>query len=194
MSPIKIQPGGAIYRLKVQLAGIEPPIWRRLLIPSNTKLEQLHECIQQAFGWQDNHLHVFKIAGQQYGDPDNPPGGDFISERGTKTKLKFLDLKTGDKFVYQYDFGDDWIHEVLIESIEAPDPNGYYPDCIGGARACPPEDCGGIPGYLHLVEAMSDSKHPAHAELLDWLGRAYDPESFDLKQSRPKGLLMMTIS
>ncbi len=183
--------------MKVTLLGISPEIWRRFLFPGNSKLEQVHESIQIAFGWQNCHLHEFEIVGQRYGDPDNPLDSDFISERATKCKLKFLNLKPGDTFIYRYDFGDDWTHEIEIEDLLPPDPNGYYPDCIAGARACPPEDCGGIPGYQNLLEAVADAGHPDHDQLLNWAGGDFDPENFDLKEAHScigSMLMMMTLS
>ncbi len=194
MSLLTIKPGAFVYQVKVTLLGITPHIWRRFLLPGNTKLEQVHEAIQSAFGWQNCHLHQFEIGGQRYGDPENPPSGDFISERATKSKFKFLNLKPGDKFIYRYDFGDDWAHEIEIEEELAPDPEGRYPDCIDGARACPPEDCGGIPGYQHFLEAISDPNNPERDDLLKWAGGTFDPEEFDLKKARRGILLMMTLS
>lgn len=172
------------------MLGITPSVWRRLLLPGNTKLEQVHECIQGAFGWQNCHLHEFEIAGKRYGDPDTAHGDqEIISERGTKSKLKFFDLQVGDKFLYVYDFGDDWRHELEIEAIVPPVPDGYYPDCIAGARACPPEDCGGVPGYLRLVRPLA---------VVGSTQQSFDADSFELKEAR-KGLtsyalLMMTLS
>ena len=190
MSPLTIKPGAVVFQVKVTLVGITPAVWRRFLLPGNTKLEQVHECIQGAFGWQNCHLHEFGIAGKRYGDPDAADGDrEIISERGTKSKLKFFDLQAGDKFFYVYDFGDDWRHEIEVEAILPPDPNGWYPSCIAGARACPPEDCGGVPGYLRLVRplAVVGSAQPR-----------FDADRFDLKEAQ-KGvdsyaLLMMTLS
>lgn len=191
MSLITIKPGAVVFQVRVTLVGITPAVWRRFLLPGNTKLEQVHECIQGAFGWQNCHLHEFEIAGKRYGDPDSAHGDrEIISERGTKSKLKFFDLQAGDKFLYIYDFGDDWRHELEIEAILPPDPNGYYPDCIGGARACPPENCGGLPGYQRLVRRSLTVVGSAQS--------SFDADRFDLKEAR-KGLtsyalLMMTLS
>lgn len=100
MTKLGINPGAKIYQLKITLCGIEPPIWRRVLVPGNIKLDMLHETIQGAMGWKNCHLHEFVINGTTYGDPDNPPHGTLTSEHGTKTKLKFLNLQPGDKFMY----------------------------------------------------------------------------------------------
>lgn len=188
MSPT-IKPGAVVFQVRVTLLGITPAIWRRFLLPGNIKLEQVHECIQGAFGWQNCHLHEFEIAGKRYGDPDGNGDRALISERGTKSKLKFFDLQVGDKFLYIYDFGDDWRHELEIEAILPPDPKGFYPDCIAGARACPPEDCGGVSGYLRLVRQLT---------LVGSTLPSFDAERFDLKEARkglaPYGLMMMTLS
>lgn len=189
MSPLTIKPGAVVFQVRVTLLGITPAVWRRLLLPGNTKLEQVHECIQGAFGWQNCHLHEFEIAGKRYGDSDGNGNRALISERGTKSKLKFFDLQVGDKFLYIYDFGDDWQHELEIEAILPPDPKGFYPDCIAGARACPPEDCGGVPGYLRLVRQLT---------LVGSTLPSFDAERFDLEEARkgltPYALLMMTLS
>lgn len=190
LSLLTIKPGAIVFQVRVTLLGITPAVWRRFLLPGNTKLEQVHECIQGAFGWENCHLHEFEIAGKRYGDPDAADGDrEITSERGTKSKLKFFDLKAGDKFLYVYDFGDDWRHELEVEAILPPDPDGYYPSCIAGARACPPEDCGGVPGYLRLVRplAVVGSTQPS-----------FDADRFDLKEAQKGldsfGLLMMTLS
>jgi len=190
LSPIKVKPGAVVFQVKVSLVGITPAIWRRFLLPGNIKLEQVHECIQGAFGWQNCHLHEFEIGGKRYGDPDAADGNnEIISERATKSKLKFFDLAVGDRFFYVYDFGDCWRHEIEVEAILPPDPHGYYPNCIAGARACPPEDCGGVPGYLRLVRplAVVGSSQPS-----------FDADRFDLKEAQkgltPFALLMMTLS
>src|SRR3984957_19401158 len=97
-----IKPGAVLFQVKVTIVGIEPAIWRRFLLPGNTKLEQVHECIQGAFGWENCHLHEFHIDGTRYGDPDTADGAKLINERGTKSKLKFLNLAVGDKFLYHW--------------------------------------------------------------------------------------------
>lgn len=184
MTKLGINPGAVIFQLKITLYGIQPEIWRRVLVPGNMKLDMLHETIQGAMGWQNNHLHEFVVNGTTYGDPDNPPHGSFVSERGTKTKLKFLGLQPGDKFLYRYDFGDNWTHHVLIEQILEPAAGDIYPKCIAGERACPPEDCGGPPGYEHLLEVLGNPAHDEYEELIEWLAGAFDPEDFDVNAYR----------
>ena len=179
MTKLGINPGAKLFKIKVTLLGVKPEIWRRLLVPGNIRLDMLHETIQCSMGWKDCHLHAFHIKGTVYGDPDNPPAENFKTERGTRSKLKFLDLQVGDKFLYVYDFGDDWVHEVLIEEISEPVPKETYPRLIGGERNCPPEDCGGPPGYESLLRILADPSDPQYGETLEWLGGSFDPEGFD---------------
>lgn len=179
MTKLGINPGAVIFQLKITLCGIQPEIWRRVLAPGNIRLDMLHETIQGAMGWKDSHLHEFVVNGTTYGDPDNPPHGAFASECGTKTKLKFLDLRPGDKFIYRYDFGDDWTHEVMVEGILEAVPKETYPKCVAGERACPPEDCGGPPGYEHLLQVLGNPNDPEYEDLSAWVGGIFDAENFD---------------
>ena len=88
--------------------------------------------------------------------------------------------EAGDKFVYEYDFGDSWEHVILVEKILQLETGVNYPICLGGKRACPPEDCGGIWGYGDLLEAIQDPTHPEHKDMLEWLGGSFNPEGFDV--------------
>lgn len=184
MGKLGKNPGAVIFQLKITVCGIQPEISRCVLAPGNMKLDMLHETIQGAMGWKDSHLHEFVIKGTTYGDPDNPPHGSFASERGTKTKLKFLDLQPGDTFIYRYDFGDEWTHEILVEEIQEPVPNEIYPKCIAGERACPPEDCGGPPGYEHLLRLLGNRNDPEYEHLREWVGATFDPGMFDVSARR----------
>lgn len=173
--------GGQVFQLKVALAGIRPPIWRRLLSDGATTLDDLHDVIQVAFGWYGYHLHDFEIGGRQYGVPD--PDWDFgpprIDER--KTRLDAV-ASEGSTFRYIYDFGDWWEHKITVEKVlpDAGDAGDVeLPALIKGKRACPPEDCGGPWGYGDLLEILADPKHPEHAERIEWLGQPFDPEEFD---------------
>ena len=130
--------------LKVSLHGIRPPIWRRLLVPSTCTLAQLHAAIQAAFGWKDCHLHAFTIYGEDYGPRDPEGEVDVKSERIT---LATLGLGLKEKFRYVYDFGDDWVHDITVEKVYVPETPLSVPVCLGGKRAGPPEDCGGVWGY-----------------------------------------------
>jgi hypothetical protein len=175
----------SIYQIKITLMDSKPPIWRRLLISSETTLSKLHDIIQAAMGWQDSHLHAFNIHGQQYSAP-NPYDPGHLAELGMKStsrvKLGSLISAEGEKFRYEYDFGDDWQHQILIEKILPPVPQQKLPVCIQGKRACPPEDVGGVWGYDTFLEAIKDPKHPEHEMYTEWIDGDFDPEEFDLDE------------
>lgn len=172
-----------IYQIKITLEHSKPPIWRRLLISSETTLPKLHRIIQQAMGWYDSHLHAFDIHGVQYSAP-LPYDTGHLAELGMKStnrvKLNKLITREGEKFRYEYDFGDDWQHKILVEKILPPDPKQKLPICIKGKRACPPEDVGGVWGYDSFLEAINDPNHPEHEMYVEWIGEGFDPEAFDL--------------
>jgi hypothetical protein len=173
------EPGDPIYQVKITLLGVEnPPVWRRVLVPAAIRLDRLHEVIQAAMGWQNYHLHAFVDGQTYYGVPD--PDLPYRDEHTTKLN----DLAApGDRLLYNYDFGDDWDHEILIEEATVATPDGRYPRCVAGEAACPPEDVGGWPGYSRLVGILTDRGHEEHQDMLDWLGldnhNQFDPERFD---------------
>jgi hypothetical protein len=170
-----------IYQLKVTLADIRPPIWRRVLVPAGFTLADLHETIQAVMGWQDYHLHQFIVEDEYYGVPDPEFEGTVDMQDERLVYLGEIIPAKGFQFHYEYDFGDSWLHEVLVEEVRAPDLAGHYPVCTGGRRACPPEDVGGVPGYELFLEAIRNRRHPEHAEMLEWAGGSFDPEAFDLE-------------
>ena len=173
-------------RLRIALREIEPEIWRVLLIRESSSLAQLHDAIQRAMGWTNSHLHDFEIHGQRFTDLETWEGFDEADEPGDTwaTRLCDLQLEERDSFTYLYDFGDHWMHDVVVEEI-IPVPKGQrLPMCIAGARACPPEDCGGPHGYFELLEALHDAAHPEHESYLVWVGGSFDPEAFDLRKAR----------
>lgn len=173
--------GPAILQVKIALLDIEPAIWRRVLVPAEMTLDQLHEVIQAAFGWWNYHLHQYLIDGKRYALPDPEYDDDLLPPSLDERSVQIRDLLAASSIVYEYDFGDDWKHLVEIESVAmAHEPGVRYPICTGGERACPREDCGGPPGYERLLEALADPMHEEHAELKRWAGRRYDPEKFDL--------------
>ena len=172
-----------IYQIKVTLKNSKPPIWRRLLVPSDVTLDRLHVIIQAAMGWYDAHLHQFIVDGDiHFGEP-HPDywGPEMLDER--KFKLNQVAPGAKSKIIYEYDFGDSWEHVVLVEKELVWDPEQTYPVCIKGRRACPPEDAGGIWMYNYFVESMRNPEHPEYPgneDFLDWLGEDFDPEAFDL--------------
>lgn len=167
-----------IWKLKVTLRGIRPAVWRRLEVPAELSLFELHRVIQGAMGWSDSHLHQFIHRGTYYGAPDREFGLPTVSER--RTRLTDLLERPKDRLAYEYDFGDSWEHDVVLEGIEATQPGARYPRVTAGKRACPPEDVGGCHGYAEFVAAISDPGHDEHQSMLTWAGGRFDPERFDL--------------
>ena len=171
-----------IYQLKVTLLDTNPPIWRRLLVPSELTLAQLHDVLQIAMGWEDYHLHEFSAGGRRFGPPD--PEDQFMAddvEDERRVRVFGLFGRTGAKAVYTYDFGDTWEHSIVLEKRLPAAPNMIYPICTDGQLACPPEDCGGIPGFYDLLDALRQPTHEQHQELRDWVGGDYDPEAFSIE-------------
>jgi hypothetical protein len=183
------------YQLKVTLDGIEPPIWRRLLVPGDINLVKLHEVLQVAMGWTNSHLHQFIVGDTYYVIPDEDFEGSSESKDERRYTLAQLAKRKGANVVYEYDFGDGWEHLIAVEEVRAADAKTVQAQCLDGARACPPEDVGSIPGYDHFLKAIKNPKHPEHEEMLEWIGGRFDPEAFsvaganeDLKNWRKHGL------
>ncbi|GAB3257162.1 plasmid pRiA4b ORF-3 family protein [Kineosporia babensis] len=179
-----------VYQIKVGLRDAKPPIWRRLLVPADVTLADLHKVIQSSFNWDDSHLHAFETPYGDFGHADPELG----HQADSSITLEQVAPSVKDKIVYTYDFGDDWEHQILVEKISPADPMVEYPVCTGGRRAAPPEDCGGIWGYQETIEALADPSHPEHAVQLEWMGLAdpddFDPAAFDLGEinERLRGL------
>jgi hypothetical protein len=169
-----------VYQMKVTLKGIKPPIWRRLQVASTTTLAQLHRVIQRVMGWEGYHLYQFVVGGLEYGDPTILE--EMEGEDAGRVSLATLVRGEKNTFLYEYDFGDSWEHELLIEKILPLDKAKDYPTCLTGKRACPPEDCGGIWGYAGFLEAIRDPQHPEHEEMLEWVGGEFDPDAFNLDE------------
>ena len=164
-------------QIKVTLSGIRPPIWRRLAVSDEATLAQLHDVLQVAMGWEDCHLHCFRIDGVRYG-PDDERGFD-LDETDESTVTVAQAFATARRGVYEYDFGDSWEHELLVEKTEVPAVLSGVALCSTGKRACPPEDCGGVWGYANLLSGLADPTHEEHDELLEWAGEDFDPEAFE---------------
>ena len=165
------------YEIRVQLRDIEPPIWRILRVPSRTSLLKLHKIVQRAMGWTNSHLHLFEIDGKPYGEGDFEWDFDVQDYRGMRLDKIFTEGRTS--ILYEYDLGDSWRHDItLLGTMEGETEEKIA--CIAGARACPPEDCGGVTGYCYLLEALADPEHDEHDMLLEWSGGRFDPEAFDV--------------
>jgi hypothetical protein len=170
----------SIYQIKVTLEGTKPPIWRRIQVPADITLYDLHRILQVTMGWTDSHLHQFIIGEKFYGEPDEEFRMEMVDER--KTKLNRVIKVAKAKFRYEYDFGDSWLHKLEVGKILEPEPGVHYPRCIKGSRNGPPEDCGGVWGYSELLETIGDPGHPEYADRLEWLDGEFDREAFDIDE------------
>jgi len=170
-----------IYGIKVTLLGTKPPIWRRLLVPASITLAKLHDVLQTAMGWHDCHMHEFRAGERHFGRPDPEDISMGMQVENERTiRLSSVLRRAGAKLIYTYDFGDNWEHAIVLEKQLPPLPDASYPICIDGKLACPPDDCGGIPGYYELVDAFADAEHERNEELRDWLGYDFDPMAFSI--------------
>lgn len=178
-----------IYQFKIILSGIEPGIWRIIDVPESYSFWDLHVAIQDSMGWLDYHLHEFDPetntaeSSKRIGIPDGP--GDESIYASWEIKISEIFKKVGETVVYSYDFGDGWRHSVELLKVFPCGSESDYPKCIDGERACPPEDCGGVPGYQRLLEVLSDPEDEDHSDMVEWLkGHAknyhpYNPSVFD---------------
>jgi hypothetical protein len=173
-----------LYQFKVTLVESKPPIWRRIQV-KNCTLEKFHEQIQTAMGWANSHLHRFEVKGERYGDPELLDAGydDSHCIDSTITKISEVIPKDGKRihFLYLYDFGDNWRHEVIFEGCLRAESGQRYPLCIEGERNCPPEDVGGVWGYAEFLDALADPSHEEHEDFKQWAGH-FDPEEFDAEK------------
>ena len=160
--------------------GIDPPIWRRIQTKDCT-LEELHALIQVTMGWGFEHLYRFNIGGVEYTDLEMANDEDVEDACGTQLSEVLPARNRRPRFQYEYDFGDEWNHQLIVEERFLPEEGVKYPICVAGQRACPPEDCGGHWSYHDFVEAVSDPKHRQHEEILEWVGGGFDPEVFDIE-------------
>jgi hypothetical protein len=173
---MEARPSG--FQIKVTLEGIRPPIWRRLVVNGDATLTQLHDVLQVAMGWQNCHLHGFRIGDARYGPADH---GGLDPGEIDESKVRVAEaLTTHEQGTYEYDFGDSWEHQLVVEEAGVPITPRSVATCTAGKRSCPPEDCGGIWGYANLLEALADPTHEEHEELTDWIGEDFDPERFDI--------------
>lgn len=172
-----------IYRIKITLENVKPPVWRRIEVPGDVTLARLHAIIQRVVGWDDYHMWSFQVGKTEYqtgsaemfdfrGSPKpRSPAGTTLEQATEAQRISFR---------YWYDFGDDWFHTLKVERVADPEPGAIYPRCLEGARACPPEDCGGPWGYQNFLKAVTNPKHPEHEEMLEWIGGEWDAEAFDV--------------
>lgn len=167
-----------VHQLKVTLRGVKPSVWRRIVVRSVLPLGELALILEGAMGWLGGHLHAFDVDGISYGSPDPDWPSDDLDEN--QCRLGQVLTAVGDKMRWDYDFGDGWEHNVVVEKIFEAEPGVEYPICLAGKRACPPEDCGGPHGYAQLLEVLADPNHPEHEELKEWAPIDFDPDYFNV--------------
>ena len=184
-----IEPAGLLetdlrtYILKVTLMETDPPIWRRLAVRGDTTLRRLDRIIQTAMGWTNSHLHTFTAGGVIYADPSPEWEIDVKDER--RFRVERIAREDGEAFIYEYDMGDSWRHQVLVEEVRIGWGGTDGPVCLSGARACPPEDCGGVHGYYETLEILRNPRHEEYEQTKRWIegmtGGPFDPEAFDVE-------------
>lgn len=182
-APSAVGPAGArtdtAYQLKITLRHVRPPVWRRVVVPGSLTLGALHQVVQTSMGWTDSHLHEFEVAGTRYGAPD-PEATGWGEPARSEDEVRLDQIaEEGSTLRYTYDFGDDWRHDVLVEQVRSPQPGERLPLCLGGRRACPPEDVGGALGYAGFLAAYDDPDHEEHDEVRSWAGPYFRPAVFD---------------
>lgn len=174
---------GSTMQLRVELQHITPAIWRRLVVSAEVTLDVLHDILQVAFGWTDSHLHDFRVADARFGMADVAEELLVVDERAAPIGAVACE---GTSFVYLYDYGDSWEHAITVECVSEPTTEPVVVECLGGARACPPEDCGSVPGYENLLRILADPTDEEYRDMKRWVGRAFDPEKFDLDKVNKK--------
>lgn len=181
-----------VFQFKITLRGITPPIWRRIQVPARYSFWDLHVAIQDAMGWFDYHLHAFRFRQLnrkmiEIGIPTEQ-FEEFVVLPGWDIAMTDYFKEPGDVAEYEYDFGDSWQHEILLEGLLLKEKRVKYPRCLAGERACPPEDCGSIPGYYDMLEILGDPLDDQHDDMVAWLkGHVgnyypYDPDAFDARK------------
>ena len=179
--PLRRRDGSLVFQLEVILKGISPPIWRRFEVSETMTLGRLHDALQIGMGWTDSHLHRFIINGKEYGRPD-------YEERWTnedplrderRVRLASLIRIVPCAFVYEYDYGDGWLHVIVVERYRSAREDEPGITCVAGERACPPEDVGGVYGYEDLLMILADPNHEEHERMRNWAGEDFEPEVFD---------------
>ena len=171
-----------VYAIKVTLLGTSPPVWRRILVPRDITLGNLHRTLQTVMGWTNCHLHQFGRQRQRMTDLRSRVGTKAADEN--RTKLGELICEVGARLLYEYDFGDGWQHELLLEEVLFGEES-FQQICVAGKRRCPPENCGGPQGFAEVLKAIQDANHPNHEAACEWLGD-FVPETFSVYEiNRP---------
>jgi hypothetical protein len=168
-------PTDGSLQLRIELMDVRPAVWRQVLVPDDITMAELAEMLLAAMGWENSHLHQFRVGDESYGTADEDAPEDEIDEAGVTVSEALLGHE---RFALDYDFGDGWEHEVLIERRS---PSGVeFAECLEGQNACPPDDVGGPSGYEVFLAALADPAHEEHDEYLEWIGGSFDPTRFEL--------------
>jgi hypothetical protein len=167
-----------ICTVRIELLDTDPLIWREVEVPTSITLKVLHDIVQVTMGWLDYHLWEFTIGTRAYGLPTDEDWGTAPRIEAIKVRLRDV-LKPGKTTIdYMYDFGDSWMHRLTVTAVRPGKPGVSYPHYVSGEWGCPPEDCGGIPGFYNMLDALADPKHPDHAEVAENLDD-WDPKEID---------------
>ena len=168
-----------IARIRIELQEIEPRIWRRVDVPLSTTLLALHDIVQIAFRWTDSHLFEFEVGGRIYGEPENDLFGERRIYKAASLRVKTVVARGVERFLYVYDFGDEWRHDLFIEEVREGEPDVDYPAFVEGERRGPPEDVGGVSGFMEFLEATRNPFHEEHESVVRWYGKRFEPEDID---------------
>jgi hypothetical protein len=169
--------GEYVIQLHIELDGVEPKVWRRLLVPGDSQMSEVAETVLIAMGWENSHLHQFDIGDELYG----MHADDYPEEEIDEATVTAIDALRGQSsFTFTYDFGDNWEHQVTVEDISWTEPPMFCAVCLGGEQAWPPEDSGGPGGYRRFLDALADPGHAEHHLYSDWIGGAFDPDAFSV--------------
>lgn len=182
-----------VIQLKITLDKTKPAIWREVQVERSSTFFELHHIIQIAFGWKNYHLYEFSIDGHTLGAPEDYMANIPVTEEGVIDARDItvdLIIEPDETFSYLYDFGDSWKHLITVEKFLPQQKAKKYPFCDGGELSCPPEDCGGIPGFYNLLEILKDKKHPEYRDSKRWVGKNYDQSLFD-KEKVDKRLISL---
>jgi hypothetical protein len=172
-----VPPGQPVLQLRIMLEDVHPPVWRRLLVPGSVRLDKLHRMFQAAMGWEDRHLHSFRVGDALFGAQFDEYPDDELDEKSVTVASAVGEQH---RFEYEYDFGDSWRHEIVVEASWRLPTGLKLAVCVDGQNACPPEDSGGPPGYADLLEVLADPGHEDHDHFRSWVGGSFDPAEFDL--------------
>lgn len=167
-----------IATVRIELVDTAPLIWREVEVNTSMTLETLHRVIQSVMNWTNCHLWEFTIGKQRFGPPLDDAWGEVRTRDADKVRLRDVLRPRKTVIGYLYDFGDSWEHRIAVTKVRPGNAGVCYPRYVAGEMNAPLEDCGGLPGFYNILEALAGSKHPDHAYAKEWFGD-YDPGKID---------------